>query len=190
MKPLDGFQRCGVNGDVFHLGNEVEGVTTVEILGPANSVLGRVVAQAGQPVVTMTAPTSGQIITGDTLDVAWTAADPDGEALFFNLHYSVDQGQSWETVARNLTEQHLTLELRYLRRGQDLRFRVWASDGIHTSYAEMPAGVALPNGSITAKIGAPVPKSTCASCPGSHSMRRKRSGRTWPMRRTNLRRLS
>ncbi|MFN8492408.1 MAG: metallophosphoesterase [Caldilineaceae bacterium] len=133
----------------------VDGVTAVEVWGPATTLLGSIVAKPGKPTIAITAPTTGQIVTGDTLAVAWNAADPDGEPLFFNVEYSVDQGQSWESIALNLTEPQLTVALRDLRRGQDLRFRVWASDGIHTSMAEMPAGVAIPSGAVTAKISAP-----------------------------------
>lgn len=133
----------------------VDGVTAVEVWGPANTLLGSIVAKAGKPVVTITAPAAGQIISSDTVDVAWDATDPDGEPLFFNLEYSADQGQTWESVALNLTEPHLAVALRDLRRGQDIRFRVWASDGIHTSMAAMAAGVIQPSAAVTAKISAP-----------------------------------
>ena len=117
---------------IYELVPYVEGVTAVEIWGPADTLLGRVVAQAGQPVITMTAPTAGQLVISDTLEIGWNATDPDGEALIFNVEYAVDQGQSWTSIALHKTEPHLTIALRDLHRGADLRFRVWASDGIHT----------------------------------------------------------
>lgn len=138
----------------------VEGVTTVEIQGPDHSLLGSVAAKAGKPEVAITAPTAGDIITSDSLDVTWSASDPDGDALVYNLQYSVDQGQHWESIALNLRAARYTVALRQLRRGQDLRFRVWASDGIHTASAEMPIGIALPIVSVTAKIASPLPNAT------------------------------
>jgi hypothetical protein len=134
----------------------VAGVTAVEIWGPGNTLLHTVVAQPSKPVVTLTAPQPGQIVVSDTLTVAWDAVDPDGETLFYNVEYSVDQGQSWESVALNLTQPRITVAVRDLRRGADLRFRVWASDGIHTTIATMSDGVALPNRVITMKISAPL----------------------------------
>ena len=138
----------------------VEGITTVEIWGPGNLLLHTVVAQPGKPVVTLHTPQPGQIIVSDTLTVAWDAVDPDGEALFYNVEYSVDQGQSWESVALNLTQPQLTVALGDLRRGADLRFRVWASDGIHTTIATMNGGLALPNGVVTVKISTPLTATT------------------------------
>ena len=138
----------------------VEGVTTVELWGPGNLLLHSVVAQPGKPVVTLHTPQPGQIIVSDTLTVAWDAVDPDGEALFYNVEYSVDQGQSWESVALNLTQPQLTVALGDLRRGADLRFRVWASDGIHTTIATMSDGLALPNSVVTVKISTPLTATT------------------------------
>jgi len=134
----------------------IAGVTMVEIWGPGNVLLHTVVAQPGKPVVTLQMPQPGQLVISDTLTVAWDAVDPDGEALFYNVEYSVDQGQSWESVALNLTQPQLTVALSELRRGTDLRFRVWASDGLHTTIAAMSSGVALPNNVVTVKISAPL----------------------------------
>jgi hypothetical protein len=138
----------------------VAGVTTVELWGPGNVLLHRVVAQPGKPVVTLTAPSAGQIVISDTITLAWDAVDPDGEALVYNVEYSVDQGQSWESVALNLTQPQLAVALRDLRQGADLRFRVWASDGINTTIATMSGGLALPNRVVTVKINTPLTATT------------------------------
>lgn len=140
----------------------VEGVTAVELWGPGNTLLHTVIAQPGKPVITLHTPQPGQIVISDTLTVAWDAVDPDGEALIYNVEYSVDQGQSWESVALNLTQPQLIVALRDLRRGPDLRFRVWASDGIHTTIAAMSGGLALPNSVVTVKISTP-PTATIAT---------------------------
>lgn len=135
-------------------------VTTVDILGQTGELLNRVVAQTGKPIVAITAPPQGEIITSDAIAIAWTATEPDGEALVYHLQYSVDKGATWETITRNLTKQQFTVERRHLRQSQDLRFRVWASDGIHTSSTEMAMGIALPVQPLTAKIGAPLSSGT------------------------------
>jgi hypothetical protein len=138
----------------------VVGLTTVELWGPGNVLLYRVVAQPGKPVVTLTAPLAGQIVISETITLAWDAVDPDGEALVYNVEYSVDQGQSWESVALNLTQPQLAVALRDLRQGADLRFRVWASDGINTTIATMSGGLALPNRVVTVKINTPLTATT------------------------------
>lgn len=115
------------------------GVTTVAIESPAGVLLTAITAQPGRPSVVLTAPTADQIITDKSITVTWAASDPDGEAMVYHLQYTIDEGASWETIARNLTTTQFTVETGYLRQGAAPRFRVWASDGIHTGIAEMEA---------------------------------------------------
>ncbi len=68
-----------------------------------------------------------------TVRLAWTAFDPDGDALRFNVHYSADNGATWNLVANDATGLGLTLDPRTLPGSARARLRVTASDGVNST---------------------------------------------------------
>jgi len=122
----------------------VGGTTKVEI-EKLGSVLTHVTAGAAPPIVNLTYPNGGEVVTEDPINVNWTADDPDGDPLFFSLQYSRDDGVSWEMLAQNLTDTSVDLTASSVGSAAQGRFRVWASDGIHTTTDESDASFTVPN---------------------------------------------
>ena len=113
----------------------VAGTVRVDLTGPTG-LLATVEAGPGAPSVTVTSPTAGQVISGDTLPVAWTASDPDNDPLTFNVQFSADGGATWEMIAQGIQGNSVQLPRENLASTSQGRVRVWATDGIHTSSAE------------------------------------------------------
>ncbi|MBP7963217.1 MAG: hypothetical protein KA003_14635 [Caldilineaceae bacterium] len=122
----------------------VVGTTKVEILSPDSASITGVTANPGLPQVTITHPVGGETFTGRTLSVNWTGGDADGDQLFYNVQYSSDNGQSWEMVAQGLSGTDVGIDLTDLAATQTGRMRVWATDGIHTTFQESAAFI-IPN---------------------------------------------
>jgi len=122
----------------------VEGTTKVDI-EKLGSVLTQVTAGAASPTMNLTYPNGGEVVTQDPIAVTWTANDPDGDPLFFSVQYSRDDGASWEMLAQNLTDTDVELAASSVGSAAQGRFRVWASDGIHTTTDESAASFTVPN---------------------------------------------
>lgn len=123
----------------------VPGTNRVEIVGPDSSVLGGVQAGASAPQVTLLAPNGGETLSGATVDVSWSAQDPDGDPLHFTLQFSPDNGATWEVVAQNLTVTSMGLDATNIHAAAQAKFRVWVSDGIHTASDESDGSFAVAN---------------------------------------------
>jgi hypothetical protein len=134
-----------VNSLVIHeLVPYVPGTAKVEIVSSGN-VLASLSAGPGAPTVTILSPNGGEVLNGATINVNWTASDPDGDPLTFNLQYSPDGGQTWEMVAQGLSGAGVTLEAVNVISGDQALFRLWASDGINTANDVMDAPAVVPN---------------------------------------------
>jgi hypothetical protein len=133
----------------------VAGATRVDIEGPTG-VLKSVTAGANAPSVNVTSPSGGEVFSGSTITVTWTAGDADGDPLTFSVQYSSDGGASWETVAQDVTGNSAVLDTINIPSGQpnQSRFRVWASDGIHSASDES-ASFTVPNHAPTVNITLP-----------------------------------
>ena len=53
------------------------------------------------PVIGITYPAGGETVSG-TINVAWTATDPDGDIMMYTVKLSKDSGATWEDIAVNL----------------------------------------------------------------------------------------
>jgi hypothetical protein len=113
----------------------VAGTVQVDVTGPWGT-LATVTAGANAPAVTVTSPSAGQISDGDTLPVAWSASDVDGDPLVFNVQFSADGGSTWEMLAQGITGNSVAIPRANVASTTQGRVRVWVSDGIHTSSAE------------------------------------------------------
>jgi hypothetical protein len=132
----------------------VQGVMRVEIEGPGGALLASVSAGANLPTITITAPSSGETLGGEVTEVAWKAADLDGDPLAFLVQYSPDGGANWQTVVFPTTATTLAIPTENLPGGTQGRFRVLASDGVHTAWDES-APVTVPNRPPTVQITSP-----------------------------------
>ncbi len=92
-------------------------------------------ASANPPVVAVTAPAQGATWDG-VQTIRWQASDGDGDPLTFAVAYSPDNGATWRTVAVDLSGQSYAVDTRELPGGQQVRIRVLASDGFHTTSAD------------------------------------------------------
>jgi hypothetical protein len=88
---------------------------------------------AHAPAVTLTAPNGGEVLDGDTIAVAWSASDQDGDSLIFSLDYSPDGGTTWTPLGSDITETAVTLDAASVPGSDQGLFRVIASDGVNTA---------------------------------------------------------
>ena len=133
----------------------VAGTARVDVEGPSG-LLKSVLAGSNSPTVNVTSPAGGEVFSGSTITVTWTANDSDGDPLTFSVQYSPDNGASWEMVAQDLTGNSVVLDTINIAAGQpnQSRFRVWASDGIHSG-SGMSGPFTVPNHPPTVTITLP-----------------------------------
>ena len=90
---------------------------------------------ASAPAVSITGPTAGQVLSGETVQFSWTGADPDGDALVYLVQYSTDGGATYETLATDHRAMSLGVPRETLAGSSTARVRVVASDGLRTATA-------------------------------------------------------
>lgn len=99
----------------------------------------------------------------EAITVSWAASDEDGDPLTFNIDYSADNGNSWVPVAQYVTGNQVVIDQINLP-GSDMgRFRVSASDGLHTSTDSSDGIFFIPNHLPTGEIIASSSEITVAS---------------------------
>lgn len=140
----------------------VGGTQRVDIEGPSG-LLKSVTAGLASPTVSVLSPAGGEVFSGSTITVTWSANDADGDPLTFNVQYSPDNGATWEMVAQGLTGSSVVLDAANIVGGQpgQSRFRVWASDGIHTG-SGLSGLFTVPNRPPTVNITLPAQNVTVA----------------------------
>lgn len=119
-------------------------------------MLKTVTAGAALPTVTLLSPNGGGTLTGDPVAVSWQASDPDGDPLNFSVQYTSDDGATWQIVSQDVTESSVLIPRTNLAAGSAARFRVWASDGIHTTGDASDATFIVPNLPPSVAIWQPV----------------------------------
>ncbi|MDD4588783.1 MAG: Ig-like domain-containing protein, partial [Heliobacteriaceae bacterium] len=96
-------------------------------------VLKEIPVSAGSPTITITRPATGAGLTG-TVTLAWTAGDPDGDALSFKVEYSPD-GSRWIVLEPATEFTEFTADFSRLPGGDQPAIRVTATDGINSTAA-------------------------------------------------------
>lgn len=100
----------------------------------AGQTLASRTVSAHAPQVDLTMPTGGeQWPASGQGAIAWSGNDGDGDALFYTVQYSLDNGASWQTLAENLTASPLNVDLAWLAGAAQAHVRVFATDGMHTA---------------------------------------------------------
>lgn len=123
----------------------VAGTTRVNIEGPGGVLLATVNAGLAPPTVKLLTPNGGEPLSGDPVQVSWTAADADGDPLFFNLYYSPDNGATWDPVAMAIGGTKIALPNNSLFSSSSGLLRIEASDGIHTANDVSDTVFTVPN---------------------------------------------
>ncbi|MCB0213319.1 MAG: hypothetical protein KDJ52_28510, partial [Anaerolineae bacterium] len=90
------------------------------------------------PTVQLLYPTDGTILNGRQT-LTWQANDADGDRLSYDILYSADDGQSWLPLAIQLSSTEYTFYTSQIPADGPVRLRVTATDGFHTTAAELPA---------------------------------------------------
>lgn len=127
-------------------------IATIELVRDGE-VVDRFAVSANAPTVEVLAPNGGETWTeGGT--VRWSARDPDGDALRFEVSYSPD-GIAWQVVALGVEGDSLEVPPGTLPGGTAARVRVMATDGFHTAWDESDADFAVGGNAPTIEIIAP-----------------------------------
>jgi hypothetical protein len=96
------------------------------------TTLGQVLVSPNPPQLTLIQPQPG-VVSSNTLQIAWTGSDLDGDEIEYMVEYNADGGLTWRTLASSLVDSTLTVKTEDLPGSNQARIRVLASDGLNTS---------------------------------------------------------
>jgi hypothetical protein len=130
------------------------GTARIVVLYRGAEVASRTVS-AHTPTVQVLYPNGDEILSGADVTLFWSADDADDDQLRYDVGYSRDGGQTWETLASGLSEKQLTLPLHDLAGSTTALFRVIASDGVNTAVDASDAVFAVPGNAPLAFIESP-----------------------------------
>ena len=100
--------------------------------------LDAITVSASAPTVAITSPQAGEVRDGsETINVAWTAMDADGDELTYSVFVSSDGGTNYLPAAIDLTDTGYSLDASAIEGGSQVFIRVAASDGWNTTQAEV-----------------------------------------------------
>ena len=97
----------------------------------------------------MTSPIAGADVVSGALNVAWTATDPDSDAVDVSILYSADDGATWKPIASASGSRAVDVPVALLSGSATARVRVVAGDGFtatvrtsdaFTVHAQAPVG--------------------------------------------------
>ena len=107
--------------------------TRIALMQGGNEVAS-LMASPSPPVLAITSPSAGASLDASTpLTTAWTASDADGDSLTFSALYSPDGGDSWLPLGIDIMGSSVTFNSAQIEGGDNVLFRVLASDGFHTT---------------------------------------------------------
>ena len=120
------------------------------------------------PVIQLLSPNGGEVLESSPLLARWNASDADGDPLTYQIHFSPDGGQNWQTLAFDWPTNVFPLSRDFLSPGTNALLKVVASDGVNTSESQSAAPftvlnpvlqvttTSLPNGTNGAFYNQPV----------------------------------
>lgn len=112
-------------------------------------------ASANSPTISITKPVAGQQVTNSSVEIAWTANDPDGDILTYAVMYSTDGGETYSPITIDYDKTSMNLNLESSPGSSQARFIVVASDGINSTFASSPI-ITTPQHIPEVEISAPV----------------------------------
>ncbi|HEU5014035.1 MAG TPA: hypothetical protein VFT66_16050 [Roseiflexaceae bacterium] len=125
--------------------NFVAGTRTVQIIRNSdNTVLGSHAISANPPTVSNVALQGAPNPVSGVVTLAWTASDPDGDALTFDIFYSRDNGATFQPVKMNVTGSSTQIDTAQLGGSGTAILRVAANDGVNTGEASSAPFVMAP----------------------------------------------
>ena len=113
-----------------------QGVTRIALMTGGNEIAS-IAATSAPPQLSITSPAANDQWNGGTQTIAWTASDPDGAPLLFNVLYSADGGRSWMPLEIDLSETQYTFDPADINGGANVMFRVMATDGLNSTTADV-----------------------------------------------------
>jgi len=98
------------------------------------------------PKVVITNP-SGSVswAAGTVQPLEWTGSDTDGDSLKYSVMYSSNGGADWVLIVSDLIDTSYEIDVDSMAGGNDVRFRVVATDGVNIGYDETDAPISIPN---------------------------------------------
>jgi hypothetical protein len=101
------------------------------------------------PKIRIIFPIGGETLTGN-VTVRWQASDADsGDNLTYTVLYSADAGKSWQTVASDIKDTQLKVDMTGLPGSNIALFRIIATDGVNTGISDSNSTFKVPSISIT-----------------------------------------
>jgi hypothetical protein len=115
----------------------VAGTRKVEIVKIADgSVLASQPVSANPPTISNVALQGAPNPVSGVVTLGWTASDPDGDTLSFDVAYSRDNGATFQPVATNLSGSSAQIDTAQLGGSGTAILRVTASDGVNSAFAD------------------------------------------------------
>jgi hypothetical protein len=113
------------------------GTRKVEIIKLADdSVLASQAVSANPPVISNVALQGAPDPVSGVVTLGWTASDPDGDPLSFDVAYSRDNGTTFQPVASNLSGGSTKIDTAQLGGSGTAILRVTVSDGVNSAFAD------------------------------------------------------
>ena len=95
---------------------------------------------AHSPSVQMLSPMGGEVLEDTPLLARWNASDEDGDPLTYQVRFSRDGGQTWQTLANDWPTNEIPLFRDILPASTNAVLKVIASDGMNSGSSE-PSGI-------------------------------------------------
>jgi hypothetical protein len=95
------------------------------------------------PEVELLSPTRGDHwANGENYWIEWQARDADDDPLWFDVAFSLDEGETWQVFATRLQENFLEVNSDQFPGAENALIRVYASDGLLTTFStSMPFSI-------------------------------------------------
>jgi hypothetical protein len=128
-----------------HVMNFAPGTRKVQVVRNTDGrVLVTRLVSANAPLVSGVVLQNQPTLQSPLVTLAWNASDADGDPLTFDVAYSRDNGVTFQPVAINIAQPSVQIDTSQLGGSGTARFRVTASDGINSGFANS-AAFAMPS---------------------------------------------
>ena len=124
--------------------NFVAGTRTVQVVKNGGAVLATLAVSANPPAISGVALQGAASPVSGIVTLGWTASDPDGGTLTFDIFYSRDNGATFQPVTMGATGTSAQIDTAQLGGSGTAILRVVASDGVNTAEASSAPFVMAP----------------------------------------------
>ncbi len=91
-------------------------------------------ASPNAPTISVLSPNGGGAFGPGPITLTWSSQDADNEALTYEIQFSADDGQTWETLDMDWPGLAYTIDHAHLPGTVAGRFRVFATDKFHSAW--------------------------------------------------------